>query len=63
MVVHRPLGQSFPILGYEDLTATQVQQRLDGLTPAELRKLRGYERCHANRKSVLSAIDKALASG
>jgi polyhydroxyalkanoate synthesis regulator phasin len=55
-------GQSVPILGYEDLTATQVQQRLDGLTSAELRNLGEYERRHANRKSVLSAIDRALAS-
>jgi len=55
-------GQSFPILGYDDLTAAQVQTRLDGLTPAELRKVRDYERRHANRKSVLVAIDKHLTS-
>lgn len=55
-------GQSFPILGYDELTATQVQGRLDGLSPAELRKLRDYERRHANRKSVLAAIDRSLSS-
>ena len=55
------VGQTFPILGYDDLTATQVQARLDGLSPGELRKVREYERRHANRKSVLAAIDKALA--
>ena len=55
------VGQSFPILGYDDLTATQVQARLQGLAPAELRKVREYERRHANRKSVLAAIDKTLA--
>jgi polyhydroxyalkanoate synthesis regulator phasin len=53
-------GQSFPILGYDDLTAAQVQLRLQGLAPAELRKARDYERRHANRKSVLAAIDKHL---
>jgi polyhydroxyalkanoate synthesis regulator phasin len=53
---------SFPILGYDDLTAAQVQGRLDGLSPAELRKVRDYERRHANRKSVLAAIDKHLTS-
>ena len=53
-------GQSFPVLGYDDLTAAQVQLRLDGLSPAELRKVRDYERRHANRKSVLAAIDKHL---
>jgi polyhydroxyalkanoate synthesis regulator phasin len=55
-------GQSLPILGYDDLTAAQVQGRLDGLSPAELRKVRDYERRHANRKSVLAAIDKQLTS-
>jgi polyhydroxyalkanoate synthesis regulator phasin len=56
-------GQSFPILGYDELTATQVQGRLDGLSPPELRRVRDYERRHANRKSVLAAIDKQLTSG
>ena len=55
-------GQTFPILGYDDLTAAQVQGRLDGLSPAELRKVRDYERRHANRKSVLAALDKQLTS-
>jgi polyhydroxyalkanoate synthesis regulator phasin len=56
-------GQSFPILGYDELTAAQVQARLEGLAPAELRKVRDYERRHANRKSVLAAIDRSLTSG
>ena len=55
-------SQSFPILGYDELTAAQVQHRLAGLSPAELRKVRDYERRHANRKSVLAALDKHLTS-
>ena len=55
------VGPSFPILGYDDLTASQIQGRLDTLTPAELRKVRDYERRNANRKSVLSAIESKLA--
>jgi polyhydroxyalkanoate synthesis regulator phasin len=55
------VGPSFPILGYDDLTAAQVEARLNGLTPAELRKVREYERRHANRKSVLGAVERALA--
>jgi polyhydroxyalkanoate synthesis regulator phasin len=54
--------QSFPILGYDELTAAQVQGRLDGLSPAELRRVRDYERRNANRKSVLASIDKQLTS-
>jgi polyhydroxyalkanoate synthesis regulator phasin len=55
------LPPSFPILGYDDLSAAQVADRLADLSPAELRKVRDYERRNANRKSVLSAIEKALA--
>lgn len=55
-------GSSFPILGYDELTAAQVQVRLDGLGPAELRRVRDYERRHANRKSVLAAVDRSLSS-
>jgi hypothetical protein len=55
------VGPSFPVLGYDDLTAAQVQSRLDALTPAELRKVRDYERRNANRKSVLSAVESKLA--
>ena len=51
---------TFPILGYEDLTAAQVGDRLGDLSPAELRKVRDYERRNANRKSVLSAIERTL---
>jgi polyhydroxyalkanoate synthesis regulator phasin len=53
-------GESFPIVDYDEMTSGQVQQRLENLSPAELRKLRDYERRHANRKSVLSAIEKLL---
>ena len=51
----------FPILNYEDLTAAQINERLSDLSPAELRKVRDHERRNANRKSVLNAIEKALA--
>jgi polyhydroxyalkanoate synthesis regulator phasin len=55
------IGPSFPITGYDDLTAAQVQGRLEDLSPAQLRKVRDYERRHANRKSVLSSVGKKLA--
>ena len=54
------LSGSFPISNYDDLAAAQITSRLDDLTPAELRKVRDYERRHGNRKSVLNSIEKAL---
>jgi polyhydroxyalkanoate synthesis regulator phasin len=56
----RSVTGSPPIDGYDDLTASQVNKRLHGLKPAELRRMREYEARHANRKSVLEAIDRAL---
>lgn len=53
-------GPALAIRGYDDLTAAQVGAKLPGLTPAELRKIRDYERRNANRKSVLAAVEKAL---
>jgi polyhydroxyalkanoate synthesis regulator phasin len=50
----------FPIDGYDELTARHVVDRIGALSAAELRRVREYELRHANRKSVLSAIDKAL---
>jgi polyhydroxyalkanoate synthesis regulator phasin len=55
------VGPNFPVIGYDDLTAAQVQKRLEGLTPAELRKVRDYERRNANRKSVLDAVETKIA--
>jgi hypothetical protein len=54
------LGGSFPILNYDDLTAAQVVERLEGLAPAELRTVRDHERRNANRKSVLAAVERRL---
>ena len=54
------IGSAFPIAGYDDLTAANVAGRLEGLTPAELRKVRDYERRNANRKTVLAAIESKL---
>ena len=54
------VGPAFPISGYDELTAAQIQSRLETLTPAELRKVRDYERRRGNRKSVLEAIETKL---
>jgi hypothetical protein len=53
-------SSSLPIASYDELSAAAVQDHLDGLTPAELRRLRDYERRNANRKTVLDAIERKL---
>jgi hypothetical protein len=54
------VGPNFPIMGYDDLTATEIQRRLGELTPAELRKVRDHERRNAKRKTVLNGIEAKL---
>ena len=54
------VGSSFPISGYPELNVSQVQTRLRELSKPELRKVLTYERNHANRKSVVGAIQKSL---
>jgi polyhydroxyalkanoate synthesis regulator phasin len=54
------VGPNFPITGYDDFTAAQIQSRLGSLTPAELRKVRDHERRAAKRKTVLNAIESKL---
>jgi polyhydroxyalkanoate synthesis regulator phasin len=56
------VGPAFPITGYDDLTVAQVQSRLGDLSPAELRKIRDYEKRHANRKTILSDIEQRLGT-
>ena len=53
-------GGTLAIENYDELTASQVTKQLPGLKPPDLRRVRDYEARHANRKSVLEAVDKAL---
>jgi hypothetical protein len=51
---------AFPIVDYDELTAAQIVAQLDVLEPADLRRVRDYERRNANRKTVLNAVDTRL---
>ncbi len=55
------LAPDFPIAGYDDLTAAEVAAVLDGMSDADLRRVREYEKANANRKTVLGAIERKLA--
>jgi hypothetical protein len=51
-----------PIADYDDLTAVLVRKSLAGLSTDELRAVRDHEAAHANRKTVLQAVDRLLAA-
>lgn len=55
------LRASLAIPDYDELSATQVTRRLQGLGGAELAEVRSYEASNRNRKTVLAAIDRLLS--
>lgn len=50
----------FPITAYDQLTVRQIERRLQELSPAQLRKVREYERSNKARKGLLSSLDRKL---
>ena len=60
-MARRVTGGQPAITGYDDLTAAEIADRLDGLDLAQLRRIRTYERANANRKTVLAAVERRLA--
>jgi hypothetical protein len=56
-----PSASELAIPGYDQLAASQVVERLVGLSTAELGTVRAYEAAHRNRRTILGKIDQ-LAS-
>ncbi len=56
-----PSDASLPIPGYDALSASQVVERLTGLSPEELDAVRTYEGAHRNRRTILGKIDQISA--
>jgi hypothetical protein len=54
-------GDSLPIPGYDALSASQVVERLAGLSADELDAVRTYEGSHRNRRTILGKIDQISA--
>jgi hypothetical protein len=48
------------IPNYDSLSAPQVVQRLDGLSPAELRDVRAHESAHRRRRTILHRVEQIL---
>jgi hypothetical protein len=54
-------NETLPIPGYDALSASQVVERLAGLSTDELDAVRGYESAHRNRRTILGKIDQISA--
>jgi UDP-glucose 4-epimerase len=59
----RPRPSARPVEHYDDLAAEEVIALLGSLEHEDLQTLHEYEREHANRARVLSAIESVLARG
>jgi hypothetical protein len=57
-----PSTADLPIPGYDSLSASQVVQRLAGLTLAELEAVRAYEQAGRARKTVLLRVAQLRAA-
>ena len=57
---HVPTVGSLAIPGFDTLSASQVVQRLDGLSRSELVAARAYETATRGRRTILSRVDQLL---
>jgi hypothetical protein len=50
----------FPIPNYDELTVEEVKGVLDGLTAAQIREVREYEKRNKNRETLIEQFDRKL---
>jgi hypothetical protein len=55
-----PSGHRLPIADYDELTVSDVKNRLEGLSSEELQAVKSHEEEHKHRKTVLGEIDRRL---
>ena len=55
------IAPNLAIPGYDSLSASQVVQRLPGLSAAELEDVRDHEAAHRQRRTILHRVDQLLS--
>lgn len=58
----RPSAEDLAIPGYDSLAASQVVQRLAGLSAAELAAVGAYESAHRGRRTILTRVRQLQGS-
>src|SRR3712207_4321842 len=53
-------GPQFPIANYDELNVGEISDRLGGLTAAQLREIREYEKRNKNRETLIEQLDRNL---
>jgi hypothetical protein len=54
------IGDGFPIPNYDEMNVAEIRERLDGLTAAQIREIREYEKRNKNRESLIDQFDRKL---
>ena len=54
----RAQAEALPVPDYDELSASQVVERLDGLSRDDLAAVRAYEKAHRGRRTILFKIDQ-----
>jgi hypothetical protein len=54
-------SDALAIPGYDSLSASQVVQRLGGLSAGELEAVREHEEAHRHRRTILNRVEQLLA--
>jgi hypothetical protein len=50
----------FPISGYDEMNVKEIGERLEGLSAAEIRTVREYEKRNKNRETLIEQFDRRL---
>ena len=53
-------GAGVPITSYDELNVKEIGDRLDGMTAAEIRTVREYEKRNKNRETLIEQFDRNL---
>ena len=53
-------SEGLPIAGYDELNVKEIGDRLDGMTAAEIRTVREYEKRNKNRATLIEQFDRKL---
>jgi hypothetical protein len=54
------IGGGFPIAGYDELNVEEIKDRVDGLSAAQIREIREYEKRNKNRETLIEELDRKL---
>ena len=51
---------TFPIAGYDEMNVREIGERLEGLSAAEIRRVREHEMRNKNRETLIEQFDRKL---